>query len=129
MIATTSISHDSSLGLSYTDYTINDTLQGLILSVVDAIIEQDSTDRGAWTRVVTKRVALDSAYSEAEVTREIERMLKAGTLYESCYEILFGTFHMTYLRNSAELKSFECVEGGRGYYENKDIYRNQERYI
>lgn len=117
------------LALSYTEHCIYATLESMILNVVDSIISQDSTDRGAWTYVITKRIALHSTYTEHEIKREIGRMLKADTLYESCYEIRNGTFHMTYLRNSAELKSFECVEGGRGYYENKEIYRNQERYI
>ena len=103
MIATTSISHDSSLGLSYTDNTINDTLQGLILSVVDAIIEQDSTDRGAWDTVIIKRISLDSCYSEQEIKRELNRMLRSGTLYVNCYEIRNGTFFMSYLRSSSEL--------------------------
>ena len=94
------------LELSCGDYTTNNPLQAAILSVVDAIIEQDS--RGAWTRVVTKRIAIDSIYTEAEVEREIKRMLKSDRLYESYYEILFGTFPMTYIRNSSEL-----LEGDR----------------
>ena len=112
------------LGLSFGKYTVNNSLQDAILSVVDGICSQDSSDRGAWTYVITKRVSLHSAYTEHEVESEIARMLKTDRLYESCYEILNGVFFMTYLKNSAELKSFECVEGGRGYYENKDIYRN-----
>jgi hypothetical protein len=70
---------------------------------VDSIISQDSTARGAWTRVVTKRIALDSTYIEQVIKREIDRMLMAGSLYESCYEIRNGTLHMTYIRNSSEL--------------------------
>ncbi len=99
----TATAQDATLGLSYTDYTTNAALQSVITNVVDAIIEQDSRDRGAWDYVVTRRVSLDHSYSEHEVKREIERMLKSGTLYESCYEIRNGTFHMTYIRNSSEL--------------------------
>lgn len=100
---TTATTAQESLGLSFTGYTIDCTLQRLITNVVDAIISQDSTDRGAWTYVITKRIALDSAYSEQVIKREIDRMLMAGTLYESCYEIRNGTFHMTYIRSSCEL--------------------------
>lgn len=92
------------LGLSYTSYTEDESLQSAILSVVDGIILQDSRDRGAWDRVVVKRIALSSSYSEGEVEREIDRMLKACSLYESCYEIRNGTFPMRYIRNSDELK-------------------------
>ena len=99
----TATSQDATLGLSYTDYTTNGALQKVITTVVDAIIQQDSTDRGAWVYVVTRRVSLDYPYSEHKVKREIGRMLKSGALYESCYEIRNGTFHMTYLRNSSEL--------------------------
>lgn len=91
------------LGLAYAEYTTNNTIQSIILTVVDAIIRQDSTDRGAWTRVVTKRIALDSIYTEHEVTREIERMIKADLLYESSYAILDGILFMTYLRNGNEI--------------------------
>ena len=91
-------SQDSTLTLAYSEYTTNAALQSLITGVVDAIIEQDSTDRGAWVRVVTRRVSLDSTYSEHEVKREIGRMLKAGSLYESCREIRDGTYTMIYVK-------------------------------
>lgn len=92
------------LGLSYAEHTTNNTLHSLILDVVDNIIAQDSTDRGAWDYVVTRRVSLDGFYSEHEVRREIERMIKADSLYESCYEILDGILFITYVRNGNELK-------------------------
>lgn len=85
------------LALSYTEHYINATLEAMITNAVDAIVSQDTSDRGAWTRVVTRRVSLDSVYSEHEVKREIGRMLKAGTLYESAREIRDGIFTMIYV--------------------------------
>ena len=96
-------SQNNTLNLSCVEYTTNNTLQSIILSVVDAIISQDSTDRGAWDVVIAKRISLDGFYSEHEVRREMGRMLKAGTLYESCYEIRNGTFPMIYIRNGDEI--------------------------
>lgn len=104
MTTTTTAASQGTLGLSFGEYIINNSLQDVILSVVDAIIEQDSRDRGAWDRVVVKRIALDTTYTEHEVEREMGRMLKAGSLYENVYEIMFGTFPMTYIRNCDELK-------------------------
>jgi hypothetical protein len=85
------------LALSYIGHCINTTLESLILNVVDAIISQDSSDRGAWTYVITKRLSLHSGYSEQEVTQEIQRMLRSGTLYESCREIRDDVFTMIYV--------------------------------
>lgn len=101
MIATSTA--QGSLGLSYTEYTLNNTLQGHILEVLDAIISQDSTDRGAWDRVVINRIARDYGYPPVKVRRELGQMLKIGLLYESCYEILNGIYPMTYVRNANEL--------------------------
>lgn len=85
------------LGLSYISYTEDESLQSAILTVVDGIISQDSTDRGAWDVVIVKRIALSGMYSEQEVSRAIQRMLKAGLLYESCREIRDGIFTMIYV--------------------------------
>ena len=106
----TATSQDATLGLSYTDYTTNAALQSIITNVIDAIIEQDSTDRGAWDVVVVKRIALTSCYSECTVRREINRMLRSDALYENCLEIRDGVFFMTYLRNSSELLSSATSE-------------------
>jgi hypothetical protein len=92
-----------SLGLSYTEYTSNNTLQDVILEVVDAIVSQDSTDRGAWTVVIAKRISLEGFYSESKVKREIKRMLKANLLYENVYEILNGIYPIVYVRNANDL--------------------------
>ena len=93
MTATTQVP----LALSYTEHYINATLEAMITYVVDAIISQDSSDRGAWTYVITKRLSLHSGYSEQEVTQEIQRMLRSGTLYESCREIRDDVFTMIYV--------------------------------
>ena len=102
-ISTATATAQNTLGISYGAYTINNSLQDAILSVVDAIIEQDSTDRGAWDYVVTRRISLDYSYSEHEVRREIERMLKSGRLYENCLEIRDGILFMRYVRNGSEI--------------------------
>jgi hypothetical protein len=106
-ITATATSQDCTLELSYAPYSTNHSLQSIILSVVDAIIEQDSTDRGVWTYVITKRISLNGFYSEHEVRREIGRMMKAGTLYESCLEIRDGYFFMKYVRNGNEILGME----------------------
>lgn len=103
MTSTATAASQGTLGLSFGEYTINNSLQDVILSVVDAIVEQDSSDKGSWTRVVVKRIALDTTYTEHQVTREIQRMLKADLLYENCYEILDGVFPIVYVRNANEL--------------------------
>ena len=102
-MTTSATAHNGTLNLSCIEYTTNNTLQAVILSVVDGICSQDSTDRGAWTRVVTKRIAIDTTYTEHEVSREIERMLNAGALYELVYEILDGILFMRYVRNGNEI--------------------------
>jgi hypothetical protein len=108
----TAIPQNTTLNLSYIAPSTNAPLQTLITDVVSAICSQDSTDRGAWDYVVTRRVSLDYSYSEHEVKREIVRMLKSGALYELCYEIRNGTFHMTYIRNSSELLGSATSEIG-----------------
>ena len=94
MTATTQVP----LALSYTGHHLNATLEAMITDVVDAIIAQDTSDRGAWTYVITKRIALDSAYSEQEVAAGIDHLLRSGTLYESCREIRDGTYTMIYVK-------------------------------
>jgi hypothetical protein len=93
----------SPLALSYIPYTEDNSLQSAILTVVDGIISQDSTDRGAWTYVIIKRVARDTSFTEQEVIRELERMLHIEQLYKSCYEILEGILHIVYVRSGDEL--------------------------
>ena len=88
MTATTQVP----LALSYTEHYINATLEAMITDVVDAIIEQDTSDRGAWTYVITKRIAQDSTYTEQEAARkqaseeakrvEIELMRKSVEEYD-----------------------------------------------
>ena len=97
------------LGLAYAEYTTNTPLQSIILDVVDNIVSQES--RGAWTVVVAKRISLNGFYSQQEVRREIERMIKAGSLYESCYDILDGILFMNYVRNGNEIKSYPDLGG------------------
>lgn len=86
------------LALSYIGHCINTTLESLILNVVDAIISQDSSDRGAWTYIITKRISLDSAYSEQEVAAGIDHLLRSGALYECCREIRDGIYTMIYVK-------------------------------
>jgi hypothetical protein len=94
MTATTQVP----LALSYTEHYINATLEARITYVVDAIIAQDTSDRGAWTYVITKRIALDSAYSEQEVAAGIDNLLRSGALYECCREIRDGIYTMIYVK-------------------------------
>lgn len=88
------------LALSYTEHSINTTLESLILNVVDSIIAQDTSDRGAWTVVVCKRIARDSSYSEQKVNTAINDMLRVGTLYVSRLENLDGLGIMRYVMTS-----------------------------
>jgi hypothetical protein len=94
----TATSQDSTLKLSYAEYTTNEPLQSLITAVVDSICSQDSSDRGAWSVVIAKRIARGGLYSEQEVMREVGRMLRSGALYECCREIRNGTFTMIYVK-------------------------------
>ena len=82
-------------------YNVTSTLEEDVLFVVDAISSQDK--RGAWTRVVARRIARDTTFTEKEIAKELERMLRTEQIYESCYEILNGILHMVYVRNGDEL--------------------------
>ena len=86
------------LGLSYAACSIDSILQSLISEVVAGICSQDSSDRGAWVAVIARRISLAGTYSVHEVETEIDKMLKSGTLYESCREIRDGTFTMQYVK-------------------------------
>lgn len=77
---------------------IESTLSTAIINVVAGICRQDSTDRGAWTFVVTRRVSLDHGYFEQAVASAIEQMLKTDVLYTSHTELFDNSLRMNYLK-------------------------------
>lgn len=77
---------------------IDSTLSSAIIDVVDGICRQDSTSRGAWSYVVTRRVSLAYGYFEADISTAIDQMLKNGCLYISHSELFDKSLRMDYIK-------------------------------
>lgn len=81
-----------------TEDSFDSTLENAIIDTVSAICAQDSSNKGAWSFVVCRRVSLARGFFEVDIASAIEQMLEDGTLFVSFTEKWDGMLKMEYLK-------------------------------